>query len=47
MVGQNDSRKPCCTKLKGVLEDTYLSNPNYREDELNVIEIDSDVEVDQ
>ena len=38
--------KPCCTKLKAVLEDTYLSNPNYREDELNVIEIDSDVDVD-
>lgn len=38
--------KPCCTKLKAVLEDTYLSNPNYREDDLNVIEIDSDVEVD-
>lgn len=38
--------KPCCTKLKSVLEDTYLSNPNYREDELNVIDIDSDVDVD-
>ena len=37
--------KPCCTKLKAVLEDTYLSNPNYREDELNVIEIDSDVDI--
>ena len=36
--------KPCCTKLKAVLEDTYLSNPNYREDDLNVIEIDSDME---
>ena len=31
--------KPRCTKLKAELEDTYLSNPNYREDESNVIEI--------
>ncbi len=26
------SFKPCCVKLKEVLEDTYLSNPNYQED---------------
>lgn len=32
--------KPCCTKLKDVLEDTYLSNPNYREDEKNIIDIE-------
>ena len=25
--------KPCCTKLKNVLQDTYLSNPNYSEAE--------------
>lgn len=35
--------KPCCTKLKGVLEDTYLSNPNYREkEEVNIIDIELD-----
>lgn len=34
--------KPCCTKLKDVLQDTYLSNPNYKEDENEVIDIESD-----
>lgn len=34
--------KPCCTKLKDVLKDTYLSNPNYREDEKEVIDIEID-----
>lgn len=27
------SFKPCCEKLRKVLQDTMLSNPNYREDE--------------
>lgn len=26
--------KPCCDKLKSVLENTYLSNPNYHEEEI-------------
>ncbi len=39
---------PCCEKLRDVLKDTYLSNPNYREkeDEIIIIEADSDVEED-
>lgn len=32
--------KPCCVKLKNVLEDTYLSNPNYKESEENIIDIE-------
>ena len=38
--------KPCCDKLKYVLEDTYLSNPNYREKSENIIDIESGVEVE-
>lgn len=34
--------KPCCTKLKTVLEDTYLSNPSYKESEENIIDIESE-----
>lgn len=34
--------KPCCDKLKAVLEDTYLSNPNYGE-ENEVIDLEEDV----
>lgn len=33
------SFKPCCDKLKKSLENTRLSNPNYREDE-NIIDVD-------
>lgn len=37
--------KPCCTKLKNVLEDTYLSNPNYDKKEDIIIDVeDTDVE---
>ena len=38
--------KPCCDKLKKVLQDTYLSNPNFREKEEEVIDIESGIEVD-
>lgn len=38
--------KPCCIKLKTVLEDTYLSNPQYREKGEDVIDIESGIEVD-
>ena len=38
--------KPCCTKLKTVLEDTYLSNPKYKEKEEDVIDIESGIEVE-
>ena len=38
--------KPCCDKLKAVLEDTYLSNPYYQEDSENIIDIESGIEVD-
>lgn len=31
--------KPCCIKLKSVLEDTYLSNPNYKETIDDIIDI--------
>ena len=31
--------KPCCVKLKTVLEDTYLSNPNYNENMDEIIDI--------
>lgn len=37
--------KPCCDKLKSVLEDTYLSNPEYQENEVDVIDIESGIEV--
>ena len=33
--------KPCCVKLKSVLEDTYLSNPEYKTKE-DVIDIESE-----
>ena len=38
--------KPCCDKLKNVLEDTYLSNPNYREKQEEYIDIESGIEVE-
>ena len=38
--------KPCCDKLKNVLENTYLSNPNYKEKPEDVIDIESGIEVD-
>ncbi|MGN0513441.1 MAG: hypothetical protein ACI4GD_04110 [Lachnospiraceae bacterium] len=38
--------KPCCVKLKTVLEDTYLSNPQYTEKEEDIIDIDSEIEVE-
>ena len=38
--------KPCCDKLKTVLEDTYLSNPKYKEKEEDVIDIESGIEVE-
>lgn len=34
------SFKPCCVKLKNVLEDTYLSNPNYNENEDDIIDVE-------
>ena len=37
--------KPCCAKLKSVLEDTYLSNPNYKEKEEEIIDIESGIEL--
>ena len=37
--------KPCCTKLKNVLEGTYLSNPDYDKKEDIIIDVeDADVE---
>lgn len=38
--------KPCCDKLKNVLQDTYLSNPNYKEKQENYIDIESGIEID-
>ena len=38
--------KPCCVKLKSVLEDTYLSNPEYREKGEDVIDIEPGIEVE-
>lgn len=38
--------KPCCVKLKEVLEDTYLSNPQYGEREEELIDIESGMEVE-
>lgn len=38
--------KPCCVKLKNVLEDTYLSNPMYKETEEDIIDIESGIEVE-
>lgn len=37
--------KPCCVKLKEVLEDTYLSNPKYKERKEDSIDIESGIEV--
>lgn len=37
--------KPCCDKLKVVLQDTYLSNPDFKEEQDEVIDIVSGVEV--
>lgn len=38
--------KPCCDKLKKVLQDTYLSNPNYEEGAESAIDIESGIEVE-
>lgn len=38
--------KPCCDKLKRVLQDTYLSNPNYKEKQEDYIDIESGIEID-
>lgn len=38
--------KPCCDKLKKVLQDTYLSNPNYKEKQEDIIDIESGIEVE-
>ncbi len=38
--------KPCCDKLKEVLQDTYLSNPNYKENSAEVIDIEYDIVFD-
>lgn len=38
--------KPCCDKLKKVLQDTYLSNPNYVEAKESCIDIESGIEID-
>lgn len=38
--------KPCCVKLKDVLEDTYLSNPKYKEKDEEAIDIESGIEVE-
>lgn len=38
--------KPCCEKLKLVLQDTYLSNPDYKEKQENIIDIELGLEVD-
>lgn len=38
--------KPCCDKLKSVLEDTYLSNPNYKEKVEDIIDIESGIELE-
>lgn len=32
--------KPCCVKLKNVLQDTYLSNPNYSEEHGDSFDVD-------
>lgn len=37
--------KPCCDKLKVVLQDTYLSNPNFKEKQEAVIDIESGIEI--
>ncbi len=36
--------KPCCVKLKNVLQDTYLSNPNYNEKDADIVFIEADIE---
>lgn len=37
--------KPCCDKLKNVLQNTYLSNPNYVEQPEDIIDIESGIEI--
>ena len=37
--------KPCCDKLKNVLRDTYLSNPDFEENVEDIIDIESGIEV--
>ena len=37
------SFKPCCDKLRTVLQDTMLSNPNYNVKDAEIIEIDVEV----
>ena len=37
--------KPCCDKLKEVLQDTYLSNPNYKEKIEDVIDIECEIDI--
>ena len=37
--------KPCCDKLKKVLQDTYLSNPKFKENPEDIIDIESGIEV--
>ena len=37
--------KPCCDKLKDVLQNTYLSNPNYKENKDDVIDIVNEIEM--
>lgn len=39
------SFKPCCDKLRKVLQDTMLSNPNYNMNDEDIIDIDEVVEV--
>lgn len=38
--------KPCCEKLKKVLQDTYLSNPNYS-DSPEIIDIETEEEMEK
>ena len=42
------SFKPCCDKLKTVLQNTMLSNPDYlkTENEEDIIDIESGIEVE-
>lgn len=39
--------KPCCDKLKAVLQDTYLSNPDYKECAEDIIDIEAEVVADE
>lgn len=38
--------KSCCDKLKAVLEDTYLSNPNYKEEDDKIIDLEAETVYD-